>query len=115
MQAPCFIIKAGGDFYGEDVPNICSRRTRNESAGGNHLESDGHFHVPCGRHVFESSHLQRGIPFAMKLPTEQPVAMASLTKEQFERELQKGIEDVEHGRGYSADLIEREMNLLYGV
>ena len=59
--------------------------------------------------------LQRGIPFAMRLPTEQPVAMASLTKEQFERELQKGIEDVEHGRGYSADVIEREMNLLYGV
>ena len=59
--------------------------------------------------------LQRGIPFAVRLPTEQPVAMASLTKEQFERELQKGIEDVEHGRGYSADVIEREMNLLYGV
>ena len=59
--------------------------------------------------------LQRGIPFAMRLPTEQPVAMASLTKEQFGRELQKGIEDVEHGRGYSADVIEREMNLLYGV
>ena len=106
MQALCFIIKAGGDFYGEDVPNICSRRTRNESAGGNHLESDGHFHVPCGRHVFESSHFAARHPLCYE---------ASLTKEQFERELQKGIEDVEHGRVYSADVIEREMNLLYGV
>ena len=38
--------------------------------------------------------LQRGIPFEMKLPAyEEPVAYGSLTKEQFNAEIEKGMED----------------------
>ena len=37
---------------------------------------------------------QRGIPFEMKLPAyEEPVAYGSLTKEQFNAEIEKGMED----------------------
>ena len=42
--------------------------------------------------------LQRGIPFEMKLPAyEEPVAYGSLTKEQFNAEIEKGMEDIKAG------------------
>ena len=43
--------------------------------------------------------LQRGIPFEMKFPAyEEPVAYGSLTKEQFNAEIEKGMEDIKAGR-----------------
>lgn len=59
--------------------------------------------------------LQRGIPFDMKLPLEAPLAYASLTKEQFDSEMKKGIEDVQEGRVYSADTIENELRRDFGI
>lgn len=54
--------------------------------------------------------LQRGIPFEMKLPSyEEPIAYQALTKEQFNAEIEKGIEDIKTGKVYSADEIEAEM------
>lgn len=56
--------------------------------------------------------LQRGIPFEMKLPAyEEPVAYASLTKEQFNAEIEKGMEDIKAGRLYSADEVGREFGI----
>lgn len=59
--------------------------------------------------------LQRGIPFEMKLPQETPLAYGSLTKEQFDAEIEKGIADIREGRVYSADAIEAEMKRDYGM
>ena len=59
--------------------------------------------------------MQRGIPFEMKLPSAAPVAIGSLTKEQFDMELQKGMDDIAAGRVISADAVEAEMRSLYGV
>lgn len=53
--------------------------------------------------------LQRGIPFEMKLPQTAPLNYGSLTKEQFDAEMEKGMADVKAGRVYSADAIEAEM------
>lgn len=54
--------------------------------------------------------LQRGIPFEMKLPSyEEPIAYQALTKEQFNAEIEKGIEDIKTGKVCSADEIEAEM------
>ncbi len=53
--------------------------------------------------------LQRGIPFDMKLPREAPFAYGSLTKDQFDSEIQKGIDDIRLGKVHSADAIENEM------
>lgn len=54
--------------------------------------------------------LQRGIPFDMKLPSyEEPIAYQALTKEQFNAEIEKGMEDIKAGKVYSADEIEAEM------
>lgn len=49
--------------------------------------------------------LQRGIPFEMKLPRKEPLAIGSLTKEQFDAEIEKGIADVKAGRVYSAEKV----------
>ena len=59
--------------------------------------------------------LQRGIPFEMKLPQRTPLAYDSLTKEQFNEEIEKGISDAKAGRVYSAEAVEAEMRRDYGI
>jgi addiction module RelB/DinJ family antitoxin len=59
--------------------------------------------------------MQRGIPFEMKLPAEETVAFASLTKEQFDAEIEKGMSDIKAGRVYSADRIEEEMKTDFDI
>lgn len=51
----------------------------------------------------------------MKLPANVPTAFGSLTKEQFDTEINKGISDIKDGRVYSADSIEEEMKSDFGV
>ena len=59
--------------------------------------------------------MQRGIPFDMKIPASIPVAIGSMTKEQVDMELQKGMDDIAAGRVISADAVEAEMRSLHGV
>ena len=53
--------------------------------------------------------IQRGIPFEMKLPANRPLILDELSKEQLDEELEKGIEDIEQGRVYSAEEVESEL------
>lgn len=53
--------------------------------------------------------LQRGIPFEMELPANAPTDLGSLTKEQFDIEINKGISDIKDGKVYSADSVEEVM------
>lgn len=39
--------------------------------------------------------------------------VGNLTKEQFDAELQKGINDIENGQVYSADSVEEELKRMY--
>lgn len=59
--------------------------------------------------------LQRGIPFEMKLPQTMPLNYGSLTREQFDMEMEKGMSDIKEGRVYSADDMEAEMKRDFGV
>lgn len=59
--------------------------------------------------------LQRGIPFEVKLPANASIAFGSLTKEQFDVEINKGLSDIKAGRVYSADSVEEEMRRDFGV
>ena len=56
--------------------------------------------------------MQRGIPFEMKLPASVPAVIGSMTKEEFNMELQKGMDDIAAGRVISADAVEAEMKSL---
>ena len=58
---------------------------------------------------------QVGIPFEMKLPQNVPLAYGSLTKEQFDSEIEKGMADIRAGRVYSADGVEAEMKRDFGI
>ena len=51
----------------------------------------------------------------MKLPKETPLAFGSLTKEERDRELEKGMEDIREGRVYSAESVLEELHRDYGV
>ena len=59
--------------------------------------------------------MHRGIPFEMKIPASVPAAAGSMTREQFDMELQKGMDDIAAGRVIPADTVEAEMKSLYGV
>jgi addiction module RelB/DinJ family antitoxin len=68
--------------------------------------------------------ITRGIPFATKLPenvvtrveaVRKPVEMGSLTKEELDAEINKGIKSIEEGRVYSAEVVEAEMMRDFGV
>ena len=39
----------------------------------------------------------------------EPLAYGSFTKEQFDKEMEKGMADIKEGRVYQADIIEAEM------
>ncbi|WP_195270306.1 type II toxin-antitoxin system antitoxin, RelB/DinJ family [Eubacterium sp. 1001713B170207_170306_E7] len=58
--------------------------------------------------------LQRGIPFEMKLTKSVLLSYDSLTKEEFEAEIAKGMADVEAGRTHTAERIKEEMRRDYG-
>ena len=59
--------------------------------------------------------LTRGLPLDLRLPSEKPVAIGGMTKEQIDMELQKGMDDIAAGRVLSADDGEAEMRSLYGI
>ena len=59
--------------------------------------------------------LQRGIPFEMKLPENEHVFLNGLTKQQLNAELEKGISDIDEGRTFSLDEVEKQMKRDYGI
>lgn len=59
--------------------------------------------------------LQRGLPFEVKLPTEQPLNMASLSEEQLNTELEKGYTDMLKGHTRSADEVFSDIRKDYGL
>lgn len=58
--------------------------------------------------------LKRGIPFDMKLPSAVP-DMSVLSEEQFNAEIQKGLDDIAAGRVISAGTVAENMRREYGV
>ena len=59
--------------------------------------------------------MHRGIPFEMKLPPRAPIEYASLSKEQFDAEIRKGIDDIKSGRVHTAVSVEEELRRDFGV
>lgn len=59
--------------------------------------------------------LQRGIPFDMKLPKEKPLSAGSLSLEQFNAEIEKGLTDLTSGKVISADHIADRIHQDYGI
>ena len=61
---------------------------------------------------------ERRIPFEISaaMPAgRKPVALGSLTKEELDAELKKGMDDIHNGRVYTEEEVFEEMRRLYGV
>ena len=58
--------------------------------------------------------MQRGIPFEMKLPAE-PLDFSKLSKEEIDKELEKGYSEVIDGKVLSAKDAFNDMNKKYGI
>ena len=56
---------------------------------------------------------ENGIPFDLKL--NRPVAMGAMTREQLDAELAKGLADIQAGRVYSVDEVDKMMEEEFGV
>lgn len=59
--------------------------------------------------------MQRGIPFEMKLPQKAPLAYGSLSKAEFDAEMEKGMADVRNGNVIPADEAEKYIRQKYGI
>ncbi len=59
--------------------------------------------------------LKKGMPFELRLPTAQPLDISTMTKEQLNQELQKGVDSVRAGYSYSSDEVDMILNKEFGV
>ena len=59
--------------------------------------------------------LNKGLPFELRLPASQPLAVGAMSKEQLDAELQKGIDSIKAGNVYSADEVDAALAREFGL
>lgn len=59
--------------------------------------------------------LQRGLPFEVKLPVAKPVVMNGLSKEELDKEIGKGYEDMLERRTEPAEKVFADIRKDYGI
>ena len=59
--------------------------------------------------------LQKGMPFELRLPVNKPIALGSLTRDELDKELQKGLDSLRSGKSYSADEVDLFFAKEYGA
>lgn len=59
--------------------------------------------------------MRKGIPFDVSMSVNESVAMQGLSKEEFDAEINKGIEDVKQGRVFTAEEVRAEIEKDYGI
>ena len=58
--------------------------------------------------------LTRGMPFELRLP-KKPASIGSMTREQLDAELLKGVRSLESGKSYTLDEVDAELKRLFGI
>lgn len=59
--------------------------------------------------------LKKGMPFELRLPSSKPLDIDTMTREQIDAELQKGIESIKAGKVYSADEVDEMLAKEFGI
>ncbi len=59
--------------------------------------------------------LKKGMPFELKLPSSKPLAVGAMTREEFDAELQKGVDSIKAGKVYSADEVDAVLAKEFGI
>ncbi len=59
--------------------------------------------------------LRRGLPFEVTLPQAKPTAIGGMSREELDREIQKGMDSLKAGRRVSSDGVDRELAEEFGI
>lgn len=59
--------------------------------------------------------LTNSIPFEIKLPNKRPVFIDEITKEELDKELDKGLKSIEEGKTYSFDKVKKMLKKDIGI
>lgn len=59
--------------------------------------------------------LQNGMPFDMHLPVNHPLAIDTLTREQLDQALMKGVTSLKEGKGIPADEVIKRLHGEFGI
>lgn len=59
--------------------------------------------------------LKKGMPFDLRLPSSEPLAIGTMTREQLDAELQKGVASIKAGKIYSADEVDAALAKEFGI
>ncbi|MGE9874915.1 type II toxin-antitoxin system RelB/DinJ family antitoxin [Hornefia butyriciproducens] len=61
--------------------------------------------------------LKKGMPFELKLPSSEPLISGAMTmtREQLDAELQKGVDSIKAGKVYSADEVDATLAKEFGI
>ena len=59
--------------------------------------------------------LHNGMPFELKIPVQKPVAAGSLSREELDEELSKGVSSLQAGKGYTADEVDKRLSEMFGI
>lgn len=59
--------------------------------------------------------LQKGMPFELRLPVNKPIALGSITRDELDKELQKGLDSLRSGKSYSVDEVDLFFAKEYGA
>ena len=59
--------------------------------------------------------LRNGVPLDLFIPVSTPAAVGSMTREQLDTELQKGVDSIKAGKVYSADEVDAILAKEFGI
>lgn len=59
--------------------------------------------------------LQKGMPFDLRLPSSKPFTVGTMSREQLEAELKKGVDSIKEENVYSADEVDAALAKEFGV
>ena len=59
--------------------------------------------------------LCQGMPFELRLPTSKLIDVSTLSREELDAELMKGIVSLKNGKGYTVDEVDAELKREFGI
>ena len=59
--------------------------------------------------------LRNGMPFDLRLPSEKPLCVGEMTREQLNMELQKGVDSIKEGNVYSTEEVDEKLSKEFGI
>ena len=90
-----YIYKRGGKYYGNKSANLYARIEPSVKEEAESILAE--LGIPASNAInmfYRQVILNKGLPFEVKRPDEKPLAMASLSKEELDAELEKGYADM---------------------